>query len=126
MEPKFTAEEFEQLVAQALDELPQFFREKLQNIEVLVADQPTAAELRSVGLKPGDLLLGLYQGIPLTARTSSYNLVLPDKITIYQMPIEQICRTPAQVIRQVQHTVQHEIAHHFGIDDRRLHELGAY
>jgi predicted Zn-dependent protease with MMP-like domain len=123
---KFTPAEFEQLVVQALEELPEFFQEKLENIDVLVADQPTAANLRDVGLNPGDLLFGLYQGIPLTERTSSYNLVLPDRITIYRLPIEQVCRTPAQVIRQVQRTVKHEIAHYFGIDDDRLRELGAY
>jgi len=123
---KFTLEEFEQLVVQALDELPEFFQKKLQNIEVVVADQPTPAELRSVGLGPGRLLLGLYQGIPLTKRTGHYSLVLPYKITIYHLPIEQVCRTRAQVVRQVQRTVKHEIAHHFGISDDRLRELGAY
>jgi predicted Zn-dependent protease with MMP-like domain len=123
---KFDPEEFEQLVIQALDALPEFFQEKLQNIEVVVADWPTAAELQSVGLKPGQLLLGLYQGIPLTRRTGSYNLVLPDKVTIFQGPIERVCHTSEQVIQRVQHTVKHELAHHFGISDDRLRELGAY
>jgi predicted Zn-dependent protease with MMP-like domain len=126
MTPKFSAEEFEQLVVQALDELPDFFKEKLQNVEVVVADWPTEAEVRSVGLKPGQLLFGLYQGVPLTKRTSHYGLVLPDKITIYRMPIEQVCRTREKIIRQVQRTVKHELAHHFGISDDRLRELGAY
>ena len=126
MEPQFTREEFEQLVVQALDELPEFFQEKLQNVEVVVADWPTQAELRSVGMKPGQLLLGLYHGIPQTKRTSHYGLVLPDKITIYRLSIERVCRTRAQIISQVQHTVKHELAHHFGIDDDRLRELGAY
>lgn len=126
MATKFTPEEFEQLVVQALDELPEFFQEKLQNIEVVVSDWPTPAELRSVGLKPGQLLLGLYHGIPLTKRTSHYGLVLPDKVTIFQGPIERVCRTREQIIRQVQRTVKHELAHHFGISDDRLRELGAY
>lgn len=126
MEPQFTREEFEQLVVQALDDLPEFFQEKLQNVEVVVTDWPTHAELRSVGLKPGQLLLGLYHGIPQTKRTSHYGLVLPDKITIYRLPIERVCRTREQIIHQVQHTVKHELAHHFGIDDDRLRELGAY
>lgn len=126
MASKFSPEEFEQLVAQALDELPGFFQEKLQNVEVVVADWPTEAERRSVGLKPGQLLFGLYQGIPLTKRTSHYGLVLPDKITIYRLPIERVCRTPEEVIQQVQHTVKHELAHHFGISDDRLRKLGAY
>lgn len=126
MTPKFDPEEFEQLVVQALEALPEFFQEKLQNIEVVVADWPTVAELQAVGLKPGQLLLGLYQGIPLTKRTRSYNLVLPDKVTIFQGPIEQVCHTREQVIQRVQHTVKHELAHHFGISDDRLRELGAY
>ncbi len=126
MTPKFDSEEFKQLVVQALDDLPDFFKEKLQNVEVVVADWPTEAERRSVGLKPGQLLFGLYQGIPLTRRTSHYGLVLPDKITIYRMPIEQVCRAPQRIIRQVQRTVKHELAHHFGISDDRLRELDAY
>lgn len=123
---KFTSEEFEQLVIQALDDLPEFFQRKLANIEVVVTDWPSAAELRAVGMKPGQLLLGLYQGVPLTKRTTNYGLVLPDKVTIFQGPIERVCRTREQVVRQVQRTVQHELAHHFGISDDRLRELGAY
>jgi predicted Zn-dependent protease with MMP-like domain len=126
VEFRFSPEEFEQLVVQALDDLPEFFQQRLQNIEVVVVDWPTAAELQSVGLKPGQLLLGLYHGVPLTRRTGHYNLVLPDKISIFQGPIERVCRTREQVVRQVQRTVKHELAHHFGIDDERLRELGAY
>jgi predicted Zn-dependent protease with MMP-like domain len=123
---KFSPEEFEQLVVQAVEGLPEFFRQKLQNVEVVVADWPTAAELEAVGLRPGQLLLGLYQGVPLTRRTSRYGLVLPDKVTIFQGPIEQVCRTPEEVVQKVQHTVKHELAHHFGISDARLRELGVY
>lgn len=122
----FSDEEFEELVVQALEELPEFFQQKLQNIDVVVTTWPTEAERRSVGLKPGQLLFGLYHGIPLTRRTSHYGLVLPDKITIYKGPIEQVCRTREQVVQRVKHTVKHEIAHHFGISDDRLRELGAY
>lgn len=123
---KFTPEEFEQLVAQALDDLPDDIRQYLQNIEVVVAEWPTAAELRSVGLKPGQLLLGLYQGVPLTKRGNHYGMVLPDKVTIFQGTIEQVCRTREEVIQRVQRTVKHELAHHFGISDDRLRDLGAY
>jgi len=111
---------------QALENLPEFFQQKLQNIEVVVAEWPTPAELRAVGMKPGQLLLGLYQGVPLTKRTTNYGLVLPDKVTIFQGPIERVCRTKEQVVKQVQRTVRHELAHHFGISDDRLRELGAY
>lgn len=123
---KFTEEEFEQLVVEALDALPDDIHAALDNVEVVVADWPTPDELRSVGMGPGQLLLGLYHGVPLTKRGAHYGLVLPDKITLFQGPIERVCRTPQQVIRQVQRTVRHELAHHFGIDDDRLRELGAY
>lgn len=123
---ELTEEAFEQLVVEALDDLPEFFKQKLQNVEVIVSDWPTEAERRAVGLKPGQLLFGLYQGIPLTKRTSNYGLVLPDKITIYRKPIEQVCRTPERIKDQVKRTVKHELAHHFGIDDARLRQLGAY
>ncbi len=119
-------EQFEQLVVEALDGLPEFFKEKLQNVEVVVADQPTIRELRAVGMRSGQLLLGLYQGIPLTKRTGNYGMVLPDKITIFRIPILRVCHSPEQVQGQVQRTVLHELAHHFGISDDRLRELGAY
>lgn len=117
--------EFEDLVIEALDALPEFFREKLNNVEVVVADWPSRAELASVGAAGPYSLLGLYQGIPLTQR-SHYTMVLPDKITIFKKPIEWHCRTRSAIISQVQRTVLHELAHHFGISDDRLRELGAY
>jgi predicted Zn-dependent protease with MMP-like domain len=126
MHPKFSPEEFEELVTQALEDLPAFFKQQLQNVDVVVADWPSEAELRSVGLQPGQLLFGLYHGIPLTKRSSHYGMVLPDKITIYRLSIEQVCRTREEVVQRVQHTVKHELAHHFGISDDRLRELGAY
>jgi predicted Zn-dependent protease with MMP-like domain len=98
----------------------------LNNVDVVVADWPSSAELRAVGLTSRWQLLGLYQGVPLTRRTSSYNLVPPDKITLFRLPIERICVTPTAVKRQVRKTVVHELAHHFGISDARLKELGAY
>lgn len=124
--PKFTPEEFDQLVVEALETLPLFFQEKLSNIEVMTADWPSKAELQSVGLQDRNQLLGLYRGIPLTRRTSGYNLVLPDKITLFRMPIQRFCRTPQAVMKQTRRTVLHELAHHFGISDERLRELGAY
>ena len=124
--PNFTAEEFNQLVIQALDTLPDFFKEQLNNVDVVVVDWPTLAEMRSIGVTNRNHLLGLYQGVPLTKRTTGYNMTLPDKISIFRMPIERICHTPQTVIKQVRRTVLHELAHHFGISDERLRELGAY
>jgi len=104
---------FEEMVAAALDGLPPELGGLMRNVAVTVEHNPGP---------PG--LLGLYQGIPLTSRTSQYAGVLPDRITIYRLAICAICRTEAEVADQVRRTVIHEIAHHFGIDDDRLHELG--
>ena len=124
---QFSDEQFEQLVAEAVDSLPPYFLEQMHNIEILVERWPSAATLRRMGMGPGQTLLGLYEGIPLTARTSGYMLVAPDVITIFQGPIEQAAGGRPEAIReQVRHTVIHEIAHHFGISDERLMELGAY
>ena len=125
--PQLPREEFETLIIEALADLPVYFQEQLQNIEVLVDSWPANTDLRSVGLGRGHLLLGLYRGVPLTSRTSGYQLVAPDTITLYQGPIELVCGGDYERIRaQVKHTVIHEIAHHFGISDNRLRELGAY
>jgi len=124
---KIAPGKFEQLVAEALDDLPPFFQDKLDNVEVLVQSWPTPHDLRSVGLERGYTLLGLYHGVPLTERTQGYNLVTPDTVTLFQGPIELVAGDDHERIReQVRHTVVHEIAHHFGIDDDRLHQLGAY
>lgn len=105
---------FEELVADALDAIPHEFAAAMSNVVVLVEDSD-----------PGnDHLLGLYHGVALTDRTSYYAGVLPDRITIFREPILRICDTEEEVVRQVGITVVHEIGHHFGIDDERLHELG--
>jgi predicted Zn-dependent protease with MMP-like domain len=121
-----TTVDFEQLVAQALDNLPDAFRERLDNVEVVVEDWPDRGTLRLAGIQNPMQLLGFYHGVPLTERSHGYTLVLPDKISIYQQPIEHICRTPEAIRTQVRRTVMHELAHHFGIDDSRLREIGAY
>ncbi|MDX1414202.1 MAG: metallopeptidase family protein [Candidatus Promineifilaceae bacterium] len=124
---QYTLEEFENLIVEAVAQLPVFFQEKLDNIEILAAQWPSRQEMQRTGLPPGSLLLGLYQGIPLTERTHYYNLVPPDTITLYQGPIERVAGPDKSRIReQVRRTVIHEIAHHFGISDDRLHELDAY
>jgi len=119
--------EFEELVVEALVELPAVFAEKMSNVVVLVQPWPTSADLRHAGVSPGHTLLGLYSGIPLTQRNSGYSLVAPDTITLYQGPIEQAAGASREALRrQVRRTVLHELAHHFGISDERLRELGAY
>ena len=107
-------EAFEQLVEVALDSIPEELGRLMENVVVLVEDRPP----------PGQNLLGLYYGVPLTERGSNYVGLLPDTIHIYRLPILRQCHTPAEVVEQVRVTVVHEVAHHFGIDDDRLHELG--
>lgn len=104
---------FEQLVADALDSLPPELGRRVDNVAVLVEDG-----------QPRGPLLGLYEGIPLTKRTLGYAGVAPDRITIFRLPICARCSTEAEVREQVRRTVVHEVGHHFGIDDRRLRELG--
>ncbi len=115
---------FEWLVAKAVDSLPEEFRARLENIDVVVDDQPTPHQLAALNRKRGETLLGLYEGVPLTRRSRHYGLVAPDKITIFQGPIESICRNDNETITRIQRVVLHEIGHHFGISDARLKELG--
>jgi predicted Zn-dependent protease with MMP-like domain len=117
---------FEELVAEALDALPEEFRNLMNNIEVVVQDWPNQETMRQAGVTHRSRLLGFYHGVPLTERTHGYYLVLPDKISIYRMPILMQARTPDQVRETVHRVVRHEVAHHFGIDDEHLHDIGAY
>lgn len=120
-------DEFEKLVTEAIDSLPDFFREKMENVAVLVKRWPSQDELERAGVAPGHTLLGLYSGIPLTQRNRGYNLVPPDTITLFQGTIEMQAGNDIEAIRYwVRHVFLHELAHHFGISDDRLRELGAY
>lgn len=113
---------FARLVEEALDSLPPEIAAHLENVEVVVEDEPPPEAL--VDLGPGETLFGLYHGIPLTERGLNYNGVLPDRISIYRGPIERAARAAREIRDEVRRTVVHEIAHHFGIDDAALHELG--
>lgn len=108
-------EEFELLVADALDSIPTALTELMDNVVVLLEEEAPEDD-------PG--LLGLYEGVPLVERAVSYAEPVPDTITIFRLPILRMCATRDDVVREVRVTVVHEIAHHFGIDDDRLHELG--
>jgi predicted Zn-dependent protease with MMP-like domain len=116
---------FERLVRRALDGLPPEFRARLENVDVIVERRPRRAHLRAAGVPPGETLLGLYVGTPLTERHGdTYHLALPDRIYIFQEPIERMCGSARDVVREVRRTVVHELAHHFGITDERLAQLG--
>ena len=115
---------FEQLVIKALNTLPDEFTTRLENVDVVVQDRPTVEQLRRAGLKPGHSLLGLYEGVPLTKRGARYGLVPPDKITIFQKPIEAKCgQYGIEIAKEIARVVIHEIAHHFGISDARLEQI---
>jgi predicted Zn-dependent protease with MMP-like domain len=119
-------EKFESIVAQAMESLPEEIRERLENITIMVADDVTPTQRRQNGLKKNETLLGLYEGVPLTERSVFSSFSMPDRITIFQKPIEEKCRTEGQILAEIKKVVRHEIAHHFGIDDDRLHEIGRY
>ena len=113
--------EFERLVLKALESLPTSIQERLDNLDVVIREWPTRADLEESGLKDRYELFGLYQGVPLIDRTH-YDMALPDKITIFQRPIEAACDTKTAVVREVGVTVIHEVAHHFGINDATLEQ----
>jgi len=116
-------ERFEELVAEAVSQLPEEFRERLENVDITVQSWPSRGQLKSTRTGTGHTLLGLYHGIPMIRRGRGYSLVPPDKITIFQKPIEARCRDDDEIRDTVRKVVRHEIAHHFGIDDARLSEL---
>lgn len=114
---------FEALVIRTIEELPSEFQSKLENVDVVVEDWPSPRQLRQLGLRHSTQLLGLYEGVPQTRRGRGYNLVLPDKITIFQKPIEAKCRSDREIEMEISEVVRHEIAHHFGIGDDTLHRI---
>lgn len=118
---------FERLVAEALDGLPEQFLAHMENVEVVIEEWPTPDELADAGLAKDERteLLGLYEGVPLTERDTGYAGFLPDRITLFQGPIQAVTGSDAEAIRaEVRTTVVHEVAHYFGISDDRLDELG--
>ncbi len=113
--------EFERVVARALDGLPPDIAAHLDNVAVVVEDEPTDEELREVGLDPEtETLFGLYQGVSLTERGADYGLALPDRIVIYRLPLLDECETREELIREIRDTVVHEIGHYFGLNDEDL------
>jgi predicted Zn-dependent protease with MMP-like domain len=117
VDPQDAPPELGQLIQVALDSLPDDLRSEMSNVEIVIEDEPP----------PGQPLLGLYQGIPLTRRGINYSGALPDKITIYQGPLERLYGHDAELFsRHVKRVVLHEIAHHFGISDERLVEIDRY
>ena len=111
------------MVIKAVESLPEEFKERLSNIDIVIEDWPTKSQLKRLRLSAKFELLGLYEGVPITERNQGYNLVLPDKITIFQKPIENRCSTVKQVKEEIIEVVKHEIAHYFGLSDETLDEI---
>ena len=118
-----TRREFEARVDSALRKLPRSFREKLANIAVVVEDWADDETLDEMGIEPPDTLYGLYRGVDLTLRDSSYGNVLPDTIHIYQGPIEEDCDDPEEMADLVREVVVHEVGHYFGLDDQTMDDI---
>jgi predicted Zn-dependent protease with MMP-like domain len=116
-------QEFEGLVGRAIESLPPEFQTKLENVDIVVEEWPTGAQLRQARTRSRWQLLGLYQGVPQTRRGRGYGLVMPDKISIFQRAIEAQCRYGYEVEAKVGEVVRHEIAHHFGTDDETLRRI---
>ena len=123
MTVRLSAKAFEQLVADALDSLPHEVLELLDNVDVLTQYWPSADQLEETDTASGYGLLGLYEGTPLIDR-AGYNWALPDRVTLFQRPLESICDTHDDLALQVQITVVHELAHHFGWSDEEIHRMG--
>ena len=115
-----TAHEFDKIVDRAVARIPWRFRRRMANIAVIVEPEPSAAQLRAAGVGPGNTLLGLYRGRPLTERSVSDGFVMPDQIVIFQRPHEQMARGPEHLEKLVEDTVWHEVAHYFGMNEARV------
>lgn len=116
-------EEFDAIISQAMDELPQEYIKRLDNVLITYEDQPTPDQRAKLKLRCDQTLFGLYEGVPLTKRGNGYTFVLPDKITIFKLPILSQSQDMQSFKAQVKHTLWHEIAHYFGLDHDRIHHL---
>ena len=116
---------FEELVERALGSIPEPFARALDEVAIVIEDEPSPTQLRESGLRPIDSLYGLYEGVPRTEWAADWAFV-PNKITLFQIPLEEDFPNATELEHEVRLTVVHELAHHLGIDDDRLHDLGAY
>ena len=121
--PPIPDQTFEQLIAEALDALPERYAKNLNNVVITYEDEPNAEQRQKLALRCNETLFGLYEGIPLTQRGMGYNLVLPDKITLFKLPLVQASVNLEQLQAQIKHTLWHEVGHYFGLDHGRIGEL---
>lgn len=123
MNREVTDREFDSLIQRALGELPHEYIDNLNNVAITYAEHPTDEQLTKQGVRQGSLLLGLYEGIPLTARGAGYTFVLPDKITLFKQTLLGVSHDDVSFYEQIKRTLWHEIAHHYGLDHDHIHEL---
>ena len=116
-------DEFDQLISRAMDELPQEYIRGLQNVAIVMADEPNDVQRERLKLRHDNLLLGLYEGVPLTKRTGNESGILPDKITLFKLPILAVVSDENSLFEQIKRTLWHEIAHYYGLDHGRIHHL---
>ena len=116
-------EKFETLVVRAIENLPPEFRSKLENVDIVLDDWPMPGQLKKLKLRHPSQLLGLYEGVPQIKRDRGYGMVLPDKISIFQKPVEAQCCSDGEVEVKIAEVVRHEIAHHFGTDEKTLRKI---
>ncbi|MDQ3123705.1 MAG: metallopeptidase family protein [bacterium] len=120
---EITDDQFNDLIAQSLDELPNEYTSRLNNVLITYEDVPSLTQRQTAQLRGNQALFGLYEGVPLTKRGAGYNLVLPDRITIFKYPMLQIAQDVDSLKVQVKHTLWHEVAHYFGLGHDRIHEI---
>lgn len=120
---QLTDQEFNRLISKAMDELPQEYIKGLDNVAIVYADTPDEHQALKAGLREGNILLGLYEGIPLTQRGAGYTFVLPDKITLFKESILRVSHDEHSLYEQIKRTLWHEIAHYYGLDHDRIHFL---
>ncbi|AHB42386.1 zn-dependent protease [Candidatus Saccharibacteria bacterium RAAC3_TM7_1] len=116
-------DEFDQLISRAMDELPQEYIRGLQNVAIVMADEPNDLQRERIKLRHDNLLLGLYEGVPLTHRNGNESGILPDKITLFKYPILAVVNNEQSLFEQIKRTLWHEIAHYYGLDHGRIHHL---
>ena len=119
--PQTTIEKFEELVNKGIETIPKGFLEKLENVDIIIEETPTPEQLKKLKIRKGSFLFGLYEGVPQTKRWG-YGQVLPDKITIFKAPIEKLAQSEKEIKEIVKNTVWHEIAHHFGLDEKKVRQ----
>jgi len=119
-----TSERFEELVAEAIDGLPEWVLARLENVVVLAAPWATPAQAQAARTGAGKTILGLYEGVPLTRRGRAYSMRPPDRITLFHLALEQMATSEQALKRTIQRTIVHEIGHHFGFDEEQIRGLG--